>query len=550
MTNALHLSMGDWYRSENNWEENERQAVEIFDKIRAELHAHQSKADAAGDGKGTAQIKFLDEDFLTDKAWFAGGQPDELQEVGDAPTSWIRMSDIQGSLSIFSLKGYGRVTQGASTNGYFIEALQALGMRQALVRKLFVRFDVDLGLYVLRFYKNGQWVSVVIDDYMPVGSDGQPLCATNANWPTTCWAPLLEKAYAKLHHSYEAIGDGGSVVQALIDLTGGTGGRFSVRDVAPDRLFVYLHELQREALFAARPDNRECARRGVRLVDAPYSLNRAAHHEGRCWVQLVCPALCGGPFDDVVPYSLLHHPDHPEKVTDGCFWVSVEDFQTYFANIFECRLVQAKSLDETSLPQGMPEPRLLATRKPLFETVYASVATIRAETVPEFTVHVKDGRAPCEVFVTVSQIDLRRRAQERTPQVPMLLTVHEFITGQNEGWAFVAKSSYAPERDASCVFKVLRPGIYLVLLQIPLGSEFTKMIFRCYCTSSVEVEAVPRQGKHTRIIPTEPLNASPLSLVGRNDDAQRPEPFDVEEGRGTQHGAAMHHDQDAGCSVM
>ena len=42
--------------------------------------------------------------------------------------------------------------------------------------------------------------------------------------------------------------------------------RFSVRDVAPDRLFVYLHELQREALFAARPDSRESARRGVRLV--------------------------------------------------------------------------------------------------------------------------------------------------------------------------------------------------------------------------------------------------------------------------------------------
>ena len=35
--------------------------------------------------------RFLDEDFLTEKAWFAGGQPDELAEVGDAPASWIRM---------------------------------------------------------------------------------------------------------------------------------------------------------------------------------------------------------------------------------------------------------------------------------------------------------------------------------------------------------------------------------------------------------------------------------------------------------------------------
>jgi hypothetical protein len=78
------------YRSENNWQENERQAIEIFNKIKAELQSHQSKADTGKEGH-TAQIKFLDEDFLTDKAWFAGGQPDELQEVGDAPASWIRM---------------------------------------------------------------------------------------------------------------------------------------------------------------------------------------------------------------------------------------------------------------------------------------------------------------------------------------------------------------------------------------------------------------------------------------------------------------------------
>lgn len=540
--------MGDWYRSENNWEENERSALEIFKKIKAELESHQKKD--LQPGENPPPVKFLDEDFSTDKCWYAGGTADEVNEMNSGPAGWVRLSDMQGTINVWSMKSYGRVTQGVVTNGYFVEAMQALGMRQEMVKKLFVAYDVALGLYIVRLFKNGQWVSVVIDDYMPLGNNSEPLCSRNANFPSTCWASLLEKAYAKLHHSYEAIGDGGSVVQAMVDLTGGIGGRFSVRDVASDRLFVYLHELQCEALFAARPDGRECARRGVRLVDAPYALNRCAHHEGRCWVQLVCPALCGGPFDDVVPYSLMHHPDHPESVTDGCFWLSVEDFQTYFAIIFECRMVQAKSLEEMSLAQGMPEIRLLGSRRPLFDTMYAHVETIRSETVPEFKISVKDGQAPCEIYVCCSQIDLRMRTQERTPQVPMLVTAHEYVPGKLNGWAFVAKSSYEPERDAGLVFKALRPGDYLILLQIPMGSEFTKMIFRCYATSDVLVEVNSRQFKHTRIIvPTEDLCSVPLSLVGRGDDGSHPKVFDPEEGLGSKHGEPKEQDA-GGCSVM
>jgi hypothetical protein len=538
-----------WYECGNNYDSNEHTSGEIFKKICDELKSHQLK-DEHGHPTGDAP-KFLDEDFPTDHCWHAGGHPDALNEVGNAPAKWVRLSDMQSSLNVFGLKPYSQVFQGSRTNGYFIEAMQALAMRPNLVRKLFVRFDTQLGVYIIRLYKNGMWVSVIVDDYIPLDENDVPMCAVNDNFPTICWATILEKAYAKLHHSYEAIGDGGSVSSAMMDLTGGLGGVFHVREIAPDRLFVYLHELQADTLFAARPDTRECARRGVRLLNAPYTIHRSTQNEGRCWVQLCCPSMVGGPFDDIVPSSLLHNPAYPERVTDGCFWISIEDFQNYFSVIFECRLTQARSLDETFV-EGMPDVRLLAQRKPLNEKIFACQGLVRAESVPEFHISVDSTQVPCEVYVVLSQIDLRMKKQEHSPQVPMLVTVHEFVSGGAlAGYAFVAKSSYEHSRDSAVVFKVTEGGEYLVLVQLPLGSEMEKMIYRVYSTSKITVDVpVNRQHAHKRIVTNDTLAAIPLSLIGRSDDATRPSMFDQEDGEGVHHHEHKKSQEGSSCSLM
>jgi hypothetical protein len=74
------------------------------------------------------------------------------------------------------------------------------------------------GAYVVRLHIDGAWVPILIDEKVPCNFAG-PKFAKSATG-TEIWIPLLEKAYAKLHGSYEAI-EGGHASDGLADLTGG-----------------------------------------------------------------------------------------------------------------------------------------------------------------------------------------------------------------------------------------------------------------------------------------------------------------------------------------
>lgn len=82
-------------------------------------------------------------------------------------------------------------------------------------------FDDDYnGLFHFRFWHQGEWVDVCIDDRLPFWSDNRLVFCSNKQQPNEFWAALLEKAYAKLHGSYENL-DGGFTSDALIDMSGG-----------------------------------------------------------------------------------------------------------------------------------------------------------------------------------------------------------------------------------------------------------------------------------------------------------------------------------------
>ncbi len=55
-----------------------------------------------------------------------------------------------------------------------------------------------------------------MDDRLPYTSDGRFLFCCNKQQPNEYWAPLLEKAYAKVYGSYEAL-DAGQIYDALVN---------------------------------------------------------------------------------------------------------------------------------------------------------------------------------------------------------------------------------------------------------------------------------------------------------------------------------------------
>lgn len=434
----------------------------------------------------------------------------------------------------------GRVFQGALDNAYLVEALNAISLRPKLARRLFLAWSVEFSVYAVRLFKNGTWLCVEVDDWVPVPAaeeaGDRPFCCHSEHFPDVLWPSVVEKAYAKActirdggvgsgatsSGGWEAVGGGGSVDEALADLTGGVASSFSTRDVSPDRLFLYLYELQRRCLFVCRVSRANCRRNSMRLNPlAHHAVNRAAHHEGHCFVQVFCShpsgVFSGGLDLLTIPETLV--AAFPERVEDGFFWLSILDFHFYFDTIFECRLVNSPDV-------GIPLMPREAELRDFSEHVFATAGVVTAHRPPEFGVVVPEA---CEVVVAVEQTCGRilQLGPERRRPAALLLKVYEQVRGDAYSSEVVCRSAWRPARGAMAAFR--GGGSFRIVAEVGYGERCDRLVFRCYTSASATVSAGAGLRRHLLVEPRGPPAAIPWTLVGMGSRARAFHPAAAEE---------------------
>lgn len=122
----------------------------------------------------------------------------------------------------------------------------AVANRAGRLERLFLNDSLSSnGIYGFQFYVLGVPTTLTIDDEVPLDASGRSVFAKVSD-DGALWGPLLEKAFAKLHGSYEAI-ISGDPISSIEILSGAPASRTAHDSQDPAQAFE-LFELIRAEL--------------------------------------------------------------------------------------------------------------------------------------------------------------------------------------------------------------------------------------------------------------------------------------------------------------
>ncbi|CAF0773042.1 unnamed protein product [Rotaria sordida] len=266
--------------------------------------------------------------------------------------------------------------QGQLGNCWFISAVSMITQNGTIFERvcpLDQTYDKRYyaGIFHFRFWQFGKWVDVVIDDYLPTINNRLIFCQ-NIKEPNEFWAPLLEKAYAKLSYSYEGT-DAGQTTDALIDMTGGIEESFNTKDIKDKDQFwqtigtALKHDAMIGCSISPDPIEREAKMPNGLVKGHAYAVTAAVRVKltnGEV-VQII---RCRNPWgnevewrgawsdEDKVHWNTVDPYTREQlrykKQADGEFWMPYSDWLKQFEQIQICNLSPDSFQGQLTMQQG------------------------------------------------------------------------------------------------------------------------------------------------------------------------------------------------------
>ncbi|XP_075871755.1 calpain-9 [Nelusetta ayraudi] len=257
------------------------------------------------------------------------------------------------------------ICQGQLGDCWLLAAIASLTLKkEALARVVPPDQDFDhryAGIFHFQFWHHNKWLDIVVDDRLPTVRDKLILLHSASN--NEFWSALLEKAYAKLHSSYESL-KGGSTLEAMEDFTGGVGEVYETAK-APDNMFTIMKKaLDRGCMMGCSIDVSSSAESEAKtstgLVKGhAYSVTglEEVTVRGRK-VQLIRIRNPWGQVewngdwsDNSREWSYVDPADKrrimQNSQDDGEFWMEFEDFKRNYSRVEICNMTPDSLTDST-----------------------------------------------------------------------------------------------------------------------------------------------------------------------------------------------------------
>nr|1ZIV_A Chain A, Calpain 9 [Homo sapiens] len=273
------------------------------------------------------------------------------------PFVWKRPGEIVKNPE-FILGGATRtdICQGELGDCWLLAAIASLTLNQKALARVIPQ-DQSFGpgyagIFHFQFWQHSEWLDVVIDDRLPTFRDR--LVFLHSADHNEFWSALLEKAYAKLNGSYEAL-KGGSAIEAMEDFTGGVAETFQTKE-APENFYEILEKaLKRGSLLGCFIDTRSAAESEARtpfglIKGHAYSvtgIDQVSFRGQRIelirirnpWGQVEW----NGSWSDSSPEWRSVGPAEQKRLChtaldDGEFWMAFKDFKAHFDKVEICNL--------------------------------------------------------------------------------------------------------------------------------------------------------------------------------------------------------------------